>query len=65
VSYLTNIDGQLCTLTKDEHDAHVAKRQRPATDRGMRHARHHDDDATDSGLSMSERVVADVRRAAS
>jgi len=47
--------------TKDEHDAVVARKGRPFTDTGMREARRIDNDATDSGLSLIERVAADAR----
>lgn len=48
--------------TRAEHDATVAARGRNYTDSAMRHARQHDDDNTDSGLSMADRVIADTRR---
>jgi hypothetical protein len=49
--------------TREQHAAIEAKRGRPVTDGAMRAARHHDDDVTDSGLSIVDRVVADSRRA--
>ena len=51
--------------TREQHDAAVARRGRSYTDLHMRNARPADDDATDSGLSLIDRVIADSRRAPS
>ena len=48
--------------TKAQHDAVVAAKGRSYTEPPMRHARQHDDDNTDSGPSMVDRVIADTRR---
>lgn len=49
--------------TKQEHDAWVAVTGRPYTDRAMNHAKRVDDDATDSGFTILDQVIADSRRA--
>ena len=50
-------------VTKAQHDAVVAVKGRPFTDHHMRQTRQVDDDATDSGLSIIDQVIADHRRA--
>ena len=49
--------------TPEQHATIEAKRGRPVTDGPMRNARPADDDATDSGLSVVDQVIADSRRA--
>jgi len=49
--------------TKEEHDAVVARKGRPYTDNGMRHARQIDDDSASAPMTALDGVIADSRRA--
>jgi hypothetical protein len=48
--------------TRQEYDVIMVGRRRPLTQGPMRHARPADNDATDSGLSIVDQVIADSRR---
>ena len=49
--------------TLEEYDHLMVNRRRPLTQGPMRHAKPDLDDATDSGLSIVDQVIADSRRA--
>ena len=51
--------GPSTALTKEEHDAYVAERGRPATQDAMREARN--DDPHDDAMSLVDSYVANYR----